>query len=152
MEEIFVDASAFVALLSQIDKDHERALAVFTALEDCGAPLITTNHVVDETCTWFLYHERNGHTKAVEFGKVVAAASVLTGLGTGHFRRSSAQDLTVVYATPQLESVAWEIFSRYDTAGFSFTDCVSFAVMRAIGIKRAFAFDSHFDVMGFERL
>ena len=57
-----------------------------------------------------------------------------------------------VYSTPDLERRAWQIFKKYDTAGFSFTDCVSFAVMEALEIKQAFTFDEHYDVMGFERL
>ena len=33
----------------------------------------------------------------------------------------------------------------------SFTDCVSFALMREAGIRRAFSFDRHFDLLGFQR-
>ena len=64
----------------------------------------------------------------------------------------SASTLVVLYSTPETESAAWDIFARYDTAGFSFTDCVSFVVMEALGIRKAFTFDEHFEVMGFERV
>ena len=40
---------------------------------------------------------------------------------------------------------------RYDDKDFSFTDCVSFVVMWETGIKEAFAFDEHFNQMGFIR-
>ena len=36
---------------------------------------------------------------------------------------------------------AWELFVRYADQRFSFTDCTSFALMRAIGIAEAFTFD-----------
>lgn len=46
--------------------------------------------------------------------------------------------------------------TEYCTSAVSKTDesadCVSFAVMQSLGISKAFAFDSHFDVLGFERL
>ena len=44
-----------------------------------------------------------------------------------------------------------DIFERYDDKDFSFTDCVSFVVMQENGIKEAFAFDEHFNQMGFIR-
>ena len=37
---------------------------------------------------------------------------------------------------------------KYD---FSFTDCVSFVVTLEMGIKETFAFDGHFNQMGFVR-
>ena len=60
--------------------------------------------------------------------------------------------LVVVYTTHEIEREAWDIFVKYETAGFSYTDCVSFAVMRRFGLSTAFTFDSHFDIMGFRRL
>jgi predicted nucleic acid-binding protein len=33
----------------------------------------------------------------------------------------------------------------------SFTDCVSFTLMREAGIQTAFAFDSHFERAGFKK-
>lgn len=51
----------------------------------------------------------------------------------------------------EIEEKAWDIFERYDDKDFSFTDCVSFVVMREMGIKETFAFDEHFNQMGFIR-
>ena len=66
--------------------------------------------------------------------------------------RDGSRPLILVYSTPRVERAAWEILEHYDTAGFSFTDCTSFAVMRILSIGKAFTFDAHFDIMGFERL
>jgi hypothetical protein len=52
-----------------------------------------------------------------------------------------------------LEDAAFAIFKRYHDKGFSFTDCTSFAVMKALKLRKAFAFDRHFEQMeGFSRL
>lgn len=47
------------------------------------------------------------------------------------------------------EAAAWQIFARYRDQTFSFTDCTSFAVMRALRLTEAFTGDQHFRTMGF---
>lgn len=64
----------------------------------------------------------------------------------------SASALVVIYSTLDIERVAWDVFTKYDTTGFSLTDCVSFAVMRELGIRKEFTYDEHFEAMGFERM
>ncbi|MEZ5332105.1 MAG: hypothetical protein R2991_08630 [Thermoanaerobaculia bacterium] len=41
-------------------------------------------------------------------------------------------------------------FERFADQGVSFTDAVSFAVMRRLGLEGAFTFDRHFGLAGFE--
>jgi predicted nucleic acid-binding protein len=152
MEEVFVDSGAFVALLSQSDKNHERALEIYKTLTDQRVRLVTTNHVIDETCTWLLYHARNGHAKAVEFGVAMAGGTAQIGLVAARSHKRLSNGLLIIYSSPEIENEAWNLFRKYDTTGFSFTDCVSFALMQAMNIRQSFAFDSHFDILGFERL
>ena len=51
----------------------------------------------------------------------------------------------------EIEEKALDIFEKYGDKDFSFTDCVSFVVMREMGIQEAFAFDEHFNQMRFIR-
>ncbi len=44
---------------------------------------------------------------------------------------------------------AWELFQRYEDKEFSFTDCVSFVLMRQLKLRDVFGFDRHFEQMGF---
>jgi len=46
---------------------------------------------------------------------------------------------------------AWQLFQRYRDKRYSFTDCVSFAVMKRLKLKTALTFDKHFTQAGFER-
>ena len=39
---------------------------------------------------------------------------------------------------------AREVFERFTDKEWSFTDCVSYAVIERLAIKKAFAFDDHF--------
>lgn len=43
---------------------------------------------------------------------------------------------------------AWEIFDKYEDKSWSLTDCASYVFMNRLGIKKAFAFDPHFDQFG----
>lgn len=47
----------------------------------------------------------------------------------------------------ELEAVP--LLEKYADQKVSFTDCVSFVLMRRQGIERAFSFDKHFPAAGF---
>jgi hypothetical protein len=48
------------------------------------------------------------------------------------------------------ELAALEFFQKYADQNVSFTDCVSFVLMRKQDIKCAFTFDRHFRIAGFD--
>ncbi|VVB52637.1 tRNA(fMet)-specific endonuclease VapC [uncultured archaeon] len=121
---IFVDTSAWYALLDKTDSDHESAVKFKDSLNHS---MTTTNYVADEIIT--LVKARLGYSNAVEIGRKLWNETITTLI------RVSSSD----------EEKAWEIFVKYRDKGFSFTDCTSFAVMERFGITEAFAFDEHFD-------
>jgi hypothetical protein len=134
MQWVFVDTSAFIALLDPRDDCHAQAVHVEQSLSGQAARLVTTNFVLDETYTGLR-------------GKIQHRAIL-------RFRDSVRQSrrLRVVRVTEALEEQAWGIFARYEDKDFSFTDCTSFAVMQQLGITTAFAFDEHFEQFGFTRV
>lgn len=150
MDAIFIDSGVFIALLVRSDDHHLRARELYTELVERRVPLVTTNHIVDETCTYLLYHYSTGHQLALRFGQFIREAPSMCL--EEQARQKTEGGLIVLYASPAIEHAAWDISGRYETAGFSFTDCVSFAAMQALGIKKAFTFDKHYDTMGFTRL
>ena len=123
MDVIFVDTSAYFAILDKSDKNHKKAVSF---LENNNLPLITSNLVVIETIN--LVNSRIGREPATQLGKKLYDESFTT----------------VVDVTSEDEKKAWQIFQKYSDKDFSLTDCVSFALMERIRIKRAFAFDVHF--------
>jgi predicted nucleic acid-binding protein len=134
MQRVFVDTSAFIALLDPRDDCHAQAVRIEQSLANQAAHLVTTNFVLDETYTGLR-------------GKIQHSAIL-------RFRDSVRQSrqLNVMRITETLEDQAWEIFARYGDKDFSFTDCTSFAVMQQLGITNAFAFDEHFEQFGFTRV
>ena len=128
---IFVDSGAFVARHLPRDQHHAAALAGWEQLARRGWRCLTTSFVVDETVT--LLARRAGARFAAD-----RARAMLT-----------SERLTIVRPTADDEMVALDILEKFEDKGFSFTDCISFATMRARDVRRAFTFDRHFREAGF---
>jgi predicted nucleic acid-binding protein len=126
---IFVDTGAFLARYLKRDEHHETALRGFRDLE--GRPAATSTHVLDETFT--LLGRWAGNRFAAERARAILASPSLRIL------RPTAGD----------EVAALDDFERHADQRVSYTDALSFVLMRARGIHEAFAFDRHFALAGF---
>lgn len=150
--KVFIDTGAFIALASKGDINHSRAKESYGRLIKERALFYTTNHVVDEACTWIARNRELGHRAALELGRFIKEMARCVSADEVPLPALAGRRIYLIYSTPALEELAWDIFRRHPAAGFSFTDCTSFAVMRTLGIRTAFAFDAHFDLMGFTRI
>lgn len=132
--EIFVDTSAWLPLLLRRHPDHEPVSDALRRRVSSGDRVVTTNLVLAESYALLLYRGHRG-----------AALTFLDAI------RQSPNE--VVSSSPELEQRAvadWLV--PFDDQDFSFTDAVSFAVMRERGIERALTLDPHFSTAGFELL
>ncbi len=129
---VFVDTSAWVALLDVSDGYHARASAFWrSALED-GRRFLTSDFILDETYT-LLRRRRRGLKMAVALHDLIDASEII--------------DEPEIDA--ELRALGWEIFVGYEDKVLSFTDCTSFALMRERKLIEAFTFDSDFERAGF---
>jgi len=55
-----------------------------------------------------------------------------------------------IWVTKNDERKAWKLFLKRKDKKYSFTDCVSFVLMRQLGIKKYLACDEHFKIEGFK--
>ncbi|MGD8331960.1 MAG: PIN domain-containing protein [Acidobacteriota bacterium] len=62
----------------------------------------------------------------------------------------TSESLIILRPDAEVELDALELFRKFSDQQVSFTDCVSFALMRRHDIPRAFGFDRHFAHAGFE--
>ena len=62
----------------------------------------------------------------------------------------ASPSFTVMRATEKDERAALDWFEKFADQQVSFTDCVSFALMRKRRVSRVFAFDRHFELAGFK--
>ncbi len=129
---IFVDSSFWVGLAFPRDNRHAevRALHEVYARER----LVTSNHVRGET--WTVLRRRAGHH---------VAARALELLET-------APRLRIEFISRDLEAEALRWLRRHDEREYSFVDASSFALMRSLRIREAFAFDGDFAAAGFVEL
>jgi hypothetical protein len=134
LSRIFIDTGAFLALEDESDQYHEEALQFREqVLRKKRYEIITTSYILDETLT--LIRFRIGIKASIDFSKKIRKSKVVK----------------IVQVSGEIEEKALDLFERYEDKDFSFTDCVSFVVMWEMGIKEAFAFDEHFNRMGFIR-
>ena len=124
---IFVDTSAWYADLVGDDANHSRARDFVAANEES---LVTTDYIVAETLN--LLVARGYRDRAA-----VAAEEFF-----------SQQWAAIEWVRPSDIERAREVLAAFHDKAWSFTDCVSFAVIERLRLKRAFAFDRHFQQFG----
>jgi predicted nucleic acid-binding protein len=133
-EHIFVDTGAWIALADEDDAHHEKAASIFPSLLKTHKGLISSNLVVAES--YILMLKALGHGAAMNFLD----------------RINSSPRIIRIYSTPDIEGEAEEILRKYQEQDFSYTDAVSFAIMKMQKVKYSFSFDKHFQTMGFVRV
>ena len=132
--KVFVDTSALVALENRRDAVHAQAVRAYRKMLKASNELLTSDYVFDETIT--LLKRRAGATIAAEWGR----------------RLLSSRLFEVVFVDRAALDAGLQIFEQTADQPFSFTDCTSFALMRARDVGTAFAFDRDFTRFGFELL
>lgn len=126
---IFIDTGAFLALYMERDQYHRHAIKIFPAL---ARPFLTSNHVVDELAT--LLGRIAGYRYAADrIDDLYASESI---------------DVLPSTRDDEIEAIRW--MRKYADKEISFTDCVSFALMRRLRIRTVFSFDRHFRDAGFQ--
>ncbi len=129
---IFVDTSAWIMLLNRSEQQHEEAKQLYRQLNN--SKLVVTNLVIGETYTWLRI--KVGFREAANFLSAMQ-------------RKVEIGQLEVVYSDYNLEQDAVLLLQKYRDHDFSYADAISFVVMKNRGLKRAFAYDSHFITAGF---
>jgi uncharacterized protein len=129
---IFIDTSAFYALLDRDDNNHQRAKREWTDILNTGHTLVTSNYVLVESF-----------------------ALLQNRLGMGAVRGFQEDILPLInieFVAPAMHQSGVAALLSASRRNLSLIDCVSFEIMRTIGIKTVFAFDPHFKQQGFSTI
>ena len=127
---VFVDSSAYLALLDTDDEHHREAVATLQELAQARYRQFTTNVLLIESHALIL--SVLGRDRAAQFLKDMQESATV-----------------VIRARAADEERAKQILFQYTDKEFSFADAISFAVMERLGIRLAFTFDRDFTQYGF---
>ncbi len=132
---VFVDTSAWLAVLVASEPRHDAAVAAYTRLLRARSRLVTTNLVLAEM-----------HALVVRARGVEAGVELLERVHADPYHE-------VYFVDRDLDEGARQRWLRvYQDQRFSLTDAVSFELMHRERIKAALATDRHFAAAGFELL
>jgi predicted nucleic acid-binding protein len=126
---IFTDTSAFYALLDLDDRNHQKGQRAWMKILGEESAVVTSNYILVEI--FALLQGRLG-MEAVR-----------------RFQEDVVPILQVEFVTPEIHRAGMSALLLAGRRGLSLVDCVSFELMRELGIKIAFTFDSHFKEQGF---
>ncbi len=127
---VFVDTSALLAVLDADDRHHGKAKAAWEALLAGEGELVTSSYVLVEA--FALVQARLGLEAARALAEDVVPA------------------LRVEWVDADLHAEAVAALLAAGRRRLTLVDCASFAVMTALGLRIAFAYDTHYRERGFE--
>lgn len=129
---VFVDTSAFFAVLDSDDEMHPKARREWARELNEGELLHTSSYVLVETSA--LLQRRIG----------------MDGLRT--FTTDILPVVNVVWVDDGIHRSAYHALLVSSRRDISLVDCVSFEAIRRFGIDQVFCFDPHFTEQGFQVL
>jgi len=130
--KVFIDTSAFYAIVDKDDANHETASEIINKLVGEKAELYTSNFILSETYT--LLRNNVGHSKTIDFIE------------------KARDSLRIIHISEDIEERAIQILKKYSDKDFSFVDCTSFVIIEDLKFQKTFAFDKHFKQYGLATL
>lgn len=134
MNELFLDTSFSIGLVSPKDQIHKKAIAWSEKIENSKIPIVTTQTIL------------------LEIGNVLSK-SFFRQVGIGLLENlESDSNTTIISLTDELYNKAFELFRSRSDKEWGLVDCISFVVMKERNIEAALTADEHFIQAGFRAL
>ncbi len=134
MKQVFVDTSAWIALLNTDDVWHKKARQVRLDLLKQNYSFVTSQFIL------------------LEVGD--ALCSPLARQNTANFINNlgNVKSTRVISLSEDLFNLGLALYESRQDKDWGLTDCISFVVMQQESITEAFTTDKHFEQAGFIRL
>ncbi len=126
--KVFIDTSAFVALLVDKETDHKKVAKRYHDYRQGRAILFTSDYILDELFTRLLYFRQVDIKKYIEKLK----ASISKG------------EITVLRIDEALFEKALEAFLKFSDHKISFTDATSYTLLKDFSLDEVFTLDDDF--------
>lgn len=134
MNRIFVDTSAWLAILSSSDSLHSSATLVYEKLLLDGVKLVTHEGVL------------------LEVGNGFAGSKMRRQAYLLRQKIKRTEFIELVPVSEPLIAAGWELFVQRPDKDWGIVDCISFSLMTDLGISEALTADKHFEQAGFTKL
>ncbi len=131
---IFVDTGAFISKYLTSDNFHKKSVQIWSELEHKKTKILTSNFILDETFT--LLARQANYDFSAKIARLIYNSNVIN----------------ILRPTYDTELRALSLFDKFSDQKVSFTDCISFQLMKENRIKTTFSFDRHFALAGFNIL
>ena len=129
---VFVDTSAFYAVMDKDDRNHKTAKAVWIKSLDESVNFLCHNYILVETLA-LLQHR---------IGMDCVSA----------FVRDILPVVRVEWVNEEMHRAGISSLLAASRRKLSLVDCISFELIRRLGLYLVFAFDPHFQEQGFGEL
>lgn len=126
--KVFIDTSAFVALLVDKEANHEKVAKKYYDFREERAILFTSDYILDELFTRLLYFGEVRIKKLIQKLKDAIAAN----------------ELTVLHINEALFQKALDTFLKFSEHRISFTDATSYVLYKDFGLDAVFTLDDDF--------
>ena len=134
MKFIFIDTSAWLALVNKSDKFHEMAKSVRNNLIKQNIKFILTDYIIAEI---------GNCLSRIPFRET--AIKLIDSI-------KESENIEIIKIDEKIFDKAWDLYSSRKDKEWGFTDCTSFIVMKEKNIIKAFSTDHHFEQAGFKIL
>lgn len=132
--DVFVDSTAWIALLHLRDELHERATAEYARLISDSRRMITSSLVLVEVASAL---------RAPRFRPLALELEL---------RCRESRIGQVVWIDEEIYRLGWSLFRERLDKTWSLVDCTSIVLMEQRGIEESLTGDHHFEQAGFRRL
>lgn len=126
--KVFIDTSAFVALLVDKETDHKIVAKKYHDYRQKRAILFTSDYILDELFTRLLYF------KQVDIKKYIQKLKESISKG----------EITILRVDEVLFEKALEAFLKFSDHQISFTDATSYILIKNFSLDEIFTLDSDF--------
>lgn len=131
---VFIDSSAWIALLHSADSLHKQTVGIYDKLVADSRDFVTTSFVLVEVASALSAQPRR-HL-AIELEQRLRFSTICE----------------IIWIDRDLYEHSWSLYRERLDKNWSLVDCSSFVVMRNKHIDEALTADHHFEQAGFAKL
>lgn len=125
--KVFIDTSAFVALLVEKEEFHNQVAKKYLDYRNERAILFTSDYILDELFTRLLYYK-------VDLKKHIQTLQDVIAVG----------EITVFRVDEALFEKSFDIFLKFSDHNLSFTDATSYVLYKDFALDEIFTLDRDF--------